>query len=363
MVCLRASYELETEMNATDAIGLARIVAWPFVVLAVAVAYRREIAKLVQGLSGRISRLSVGGVTVDLAAIAPTRESQRLLDEFQNTSTVGPAPASGVPSLVEIAKSSGPVDYLIIDLRGGKAWLTSRLYLCAEILAPLLAVKCLVFVATVGSFPRYFLGLASPASVATALRRKYVWLAKVNIETHLAPLFAGEIPNRFPIWYLDPVTEAALACLTSAPTAITYNNLDKEAKTKIALDLEQIRRLMITPKDLYAPNEVESFVNAFLQNPDMRRPHLEGVKDDDWTQLDQVDEHARWIPDERRLLDLLGENLVRQLVPIDQTTDSDALVRTIVRHKGNFTAVVDADGRFKKIIDRVAILERVASQS
>jgi hypothetical protein len=349
-------------MNATDAMGLVRVIAWPFVVLAVAVAYRREIPKLVQGLSGRISRLSVVGVTIDLTAAAPTRESQRLLDEFQNTSTVGPVPTSGTPSLVQLAKSSGPVDYLVIDLRSGKGWLTSRLYLCAEILAPLLAVQCLVFVATVGSMPRYFLGLASPASVATALRRKYVWLGKVSIETHLAPLFVGEFPNRYPTWCAGE-TEAALARLTGASTAITFNLLDNETKNKIALDLEQIRKSMISPKDLYAPNGVESFVNAFLQNPDMRRPHLEGLKDDDWTQLDQADEHARWIPDERRLLDLLGENLVRQLVTIDQTTDSDALVRTVVRHKGSFTAVVDTDGRFKKIIDRVAILERVASQS
>jgi hypothetical protein len=336
-------------MSSADIVGLIKGLAWPIVVLVVAVTYRHELAKLAQALSGRISRVSLVGVTVDLVASKPGEASLRVLDELQNTSTVGPAPTSGVPSLVELAKLSSPADYLVIDLRGGKSWLTSRLYLCAEVIAPLLEARSLVFVGTRGPVPRYFLGFASPKSVAGALETRYDWMRKIKIETQLRPLFRGQAPNRYRSWYPAPPTEAAIARLGPG----LYDD-------QRAAALEEIVRSLV--KEVFESDSVESFINEFLENPDMRRPHIDGLQDRDWVQLDQVDEHARWIEDERRLLDLFADGFVRQQVVVDQTTDSDALVKTMLHHKGGFSAITDAEGRFKNLVDRVALLEKIANE-
>jgi hypothetical protein len=85
------------------------------------------------------------------------------------------------------------------------------------------------------------------------------------------------------------------------------------------------------------------------------------VKEGDWVKLDSTEEHAQWIRGERELVDLLGSELSRQQIVIDPTADKDFLVKAVLQTQGTFVALTDAEGRLDRLVDRAALLERVAA--
>ena len=348
------------DMSFSDFVSLVQAIIWPVVVVTVVLIFRRELPKLVQALSGRISRLSTIGVTFEFAALELATETLRVLNEIREPSSTGPPPLSGVPSLLELAKASPPADYLIIDMRDGCAWLTSRLYLFAIVLAPVLALRCFVFVGTRGPVPRYFLGLASPKSVALALERCFPWLRRTMVETQLEPLIkVGPViedqdPKYYVSWRPYGNTEAALKRLIQQSDRFVWDLPQAEA-------LDEVVRALVSPIDLSMPGQVETFVNRFLQNPNLRRPRKAPPLEEDWVQLGAAEEHARWIKDERDLLDLIGDDLCREQIFDKSTTDDEFLEKTVLQKRGTFVAVTDSEGRFNRLIDRTALLERVAA--
>lgn len=342
------------DMNFGNFVSLVQAIVWPVVVVAVVLIFRQQLPKLVQAISGRISSLTAAGVTLEFAAVEPVAETLRVLDEIKEPSSTGPPPPSGIRSLLELVAASPPADYLVIDLRDGLAWLTSRLYLFAVVLSPVLALRCFVFVGTRNLVPRYFLGLASPESVARTLERRYPWLQTAMVEAQLQPLIGGQAPNRYVSWSPDGDTEAAVKRLIQGPATVRWDLPQAEA-------LGEIVRALVSPIDLFQPGQIETFVNRFLENPKLRRPHNMTALDDDWVHLDTADEHAHWIKDERHLLDLIGGDLRREQVVVNSTTHDEVLEKTVLRRRGNFVAVTDPEGRFNQLIDRIALIERVTA--
>ena len=345
----------ELHMTFAEFVSLVHAIIWPVVVVALAVTYRKELPRLVQTVGGRISHLSLAGVKLDFAALETVPETLRVkLDEIREPSTTGPPPPSGVKSLIELATSSPPADYLVIDLRDGQAWLTSRLYLFAVVLPPILGLRCFVFVGTRDGMPRYFFGFASPPVVVRSLEEHYPWLRHAMAEMALQPLFVGKPPTRYTSWTPYGDVQAALQRLTAGGPANDWNLQRAEA-------LSEVIRALVSPIDLFQPGGVELFVNRFLENPNLRRAHNASITDEDWVHLDSVDEHARWIKDERHLLDVLGDGLSRQKLVINQNSDDETLVKAALRRRGNFVAVTDADGRFERLIDRTELVEKLAT--
>lgn len=329
-------------MNITfrDMLSVLQGFAWPVVVVVVVLIFRKELPKLVQALSGRLSGLSVVGVSLEFKAAEPAPETLHLLDQIKEPSSIGPPPPSGVKSLIELANASPRADYLVIDLRDGQAWLTSRLYLFSVVLSPVLGLRCLVFVGTNGLVPRSFLGLSAPESVARALETRYPRLRKAMVEAQL------QTRNTWPS--ADLVT--ALERLRQPGG---WDAAHAEA-------LDEVVRKLIIPIDLFQPSQVEIFVNRFLESPDLRRPHTAAIADKEWVQLDSVDEHAEWIKDERKLLDLFGDALRRDRVVDNSTSGEDMIEKAVLRKAGSFVAVTDSEGRFDRLIDRAALLETMA---
>jgi hypothetical protein len=340
-------------LGVNELIDLVQAIAWPIVAIMVVIIFRRELPKLVEAISGRISSVSAVGVTLAFIANEPATETLRALNEIREPSSTGPPPPSGVPSLLELSKASHPADYLLIDLRDGHAWLTSRLYLFARILPTILGLRSFAFVGTRGMVPRYFLGLTSPDVIVLSLERRYPWLRQVMVETQLQPLIGGEDPNRYLMWRPYGDAEKAFKRLIELPDLSDWDVPQAEA-------LSEIVRALVNPIDPSVPGQVETFVNRFLQNPNIRRPHTAGLLDADWVQLGATDEHARWIKDERDLLDLIGDDLHRQTIIDDSMTDNQLFEKAVLGKRGNFVAIIDSEGRFSRLIDRTALLERVA---
>jgi hypothetical protein len=181
-------------------------VVWPLVIVVLVFIYRREIPKLIQAITGRVSKLSAVGVTLEFTAAQPVPETVGVrLEDMREPTSSGPPPVSGMQSLIELARSTAPVDYVRIDLREGSSWLTSQLYLFAVVLPPVLGLRCFVFVCSRGEIPRYFLGLCSPEAVRTDLEARYPWLRNAIAEVQLLQLLYGQAPNRSPAWYPNQV--------------------------------------------------------------------------------------------------------------------------------------------------------------
>jgi hypothetical protein len=348
-------------MNFDNLVRLIEAIAWPVIVLAVALIFRRQLPELVQALGGRISRLSVPGVTFEFAAAEPAAKILPELDKIREPTSTGPPPPSGVPSLIELAKASSPADYVVIDLRDGQSWLTSRLYLFAVVLPLVLALRCFVFVGARNLAPRYFLGLASPESVARGLENRYPWLRQAKVEVQLHPLICSYLTEdgvkRYVAWPSYP-NQASLDA--SLRRLIDASATDGEDLPK-AEALNEIVRSLLSPIDLLKPGEAEEFVGRFLENPNLRRPHNAAALDENWVHLSAVDEHAHWIEGERNLLDLLGDDLRREYVGDSSTIDDEILEKAVLRKRGSFVAITDPEGRFTRLIDRGALIERVAA--
>jgi hypothetical protein len=341
-------------MSLADLDSLIHAVAWPVVVLILGIIYRNELPGLARALSARVSRLSAVGITLELVAAKPVAETVRVrLDEIREPSSTGPPPPSGVQSLLELVKSAPPAEYVVIDLRDGRAWLTSRLYLFASVLPPILGLRCFVFVGNQGPIPRQFLGFAPPDLISGALEKRYPWLRDARVGTQLRPLL-GPAPNNHVWWTPSGESETARKQL----------NPEGQWDVTQARALNVIVQSLVNPIDLFAPGQVEQFVNRFLENPNLRRPHNEAApRDAGWVQLDDTDEHARWIVGERELVDLLGNNLSRQKIILDPGAVDDVLVKSVLRQQGNFVAATDAEGRFGHLIDRRALLDKVAAEA
>jgi len=106
-------------------------------------------------------------------------------------------------------------------------------------------------------------------------------------------------------------------------------------------------------------------VQRFLQSRSLRRPHQHAspeLVDEDWVTVGDMDEHARWIRNEHQLLDLLGDELKRQCVvvdgPVSKGGEKDDLIKAVMAKQGDFVAVIDPEGRFKRLIDRAALLQK-----
>jgi hypothetical protein len=335
-------------MRPDEVVRLVQAVAWPVIIALLAVLYRKEIPKLFLALGGKISKFTAVGLTLEFTAPKPIADtlSTKLNEIREPTSTGLPIP-SAAPALVELIRSSAPADYLLIDLREGSAWLTSRLYLFAVVLLRVTAVKSFVFIGEKASTPRYFYGIASLAAVERKLELRCPWLRSAKLTSQIQQIYS---------W--TPTTDqlkADLKTLTQGPTveSLPYTH---------AAAFEHILRDVVEPVDLLQPGQAEIFVTLFLGNPKIRRP--DAPKDQTeamgWVDLTNSYEHAQWIKDEGDLRDLIGDDLTREYVSMDTLPDSEALGKTVIRKKGDFVTLLDKDGRFLRLVDRAALLEKMA---
>jgi hypothetical protein len=162
---------------------MLRAVIWPALAIVFLLVFRRPVGDLVQILGQRIHKLSYAGLSLELAEIAEMK-TQTLETEIRQLDA-GPIPQSGstaISQFVAELQTDRGRDYVVLDL-GSEAsprWLTSRVYLLAFLITLIDRPMCIVFVETVGSVRRRFLGTALPDRVRWALSRRYAWLESAS---------------------------------------------------------------------------------------------------------------------------------------------------------------------------------------
>jgi len=118
-----------------DLPSLLRAVTWPVITIIALAIFWRPLTDLVKILAPRINKLSVGGLSLELAQVSEMKAPTALDTEIRQLDA-GLVPQSGVTGLTGLLSQlqhGGQRDYIVIDLgsEASRRWLTSRLYLLA----------------------------------------------------------------------------------------------------------------------------------------------------------------------------------------------------------------------------------------
>lgn len=340
-----------------DVVALIRAVAWPLAVLLILVLLRPYLPGLLKGLSSRISRVSWASASVEFVATEVRPEVWNTLAYLRDPSSTQRW-ADSSQTLFNLIKSGERADSATIDLGTGRRWLTSRLYIFATLLPELLGVRCLVFLETRNRLARSFVGLAEPQAVRAALARRQGWLEGALLAERLN--------------LARPETESAVA---EFRTFLSSNaeRADELALWELIGPVKTLVGRVHLPLAETNPQVAENLANAYLRSPMLSREvDAETKAEDDWVTLGKVpgdeskirQERASWIRNGAHLERILRDALAcPSLTDPGGTSLRDLQTRIVLSDPHDFIAVVDNQGRFKRLFNRREIAERLGYET
>jgi hypothetical protein len=284
---------------------LIKAIAWPVVAAGAIVLFRKPAVDVLRILLERVSKISVGGVSLELSVLSELRP--RSLDAELRELHAAPPPPSGATALLYELQIGGSHEYILIDLGSDAAprWLSSRLYLFAAMLSRISRLKCFVFVETAAGIRNRFIGIASPDAVRWGLARHYPWLEYA---------------------YAQVYAKIGLPQFESATSSL------------VLWQMQMIVSQFLTA--IRTPNTVP------LLFPDPTRPpatiDLGGGKF----------EYARWL-DGGRVERILGSDLSTESIQVPPGQTLHDLMASPVQGAGRFIAVIESDRRFRNVLDRL----------
>jgi hypothetical protein len=306
-----------------DVPAFLHAVAWPAMATIVLAIFRQPLRSAISALGRNVSKLSVGKFSIEMAQVQEMKPRAMDTEIRQLDASLLPQSGStGLTALVNELRSGGKHDYVVIDFGSETSprWLTSRLYLLCFLLTLIDRQLCLVFVETIGSVRKKFIGTAPPNRVRWSFARKYGWL-----ESAVAGAYAMQVAN--------PPTGFA-------PSPTPSNQFDPDTG---------FLGTMI-------PNLIQQFLTLIRSSavpPDQEKP--------DWVSLgkQQTYEHAKWL-EGPRIESLVGNDLSRAHVTLPPNGTLSSLVDPVLAQRGRFIAVVEPDGAFLCLVDRQEVLDTVA---
>ncbi|MER9203432.1 hypothetical protein NKH74_30395 [Mesorhizobium sp. M0933] len=314
-----------------DIPSILSALAWPAAVIVALLVFRHSTGDIARIASERITKVSFAGFGVEFATLRNVTPSTLEVDLRQMQA--GPAAQSGsdnVSKLVGDLLSGDPRGYVVIDLGSNEnpQWLTSRVYLFAYLITLIDSSIVIVFVETSNGTRQRYIGVASPDDVRWAFARRYEWLESAMAGAYASLAYSTFKPSA------DPITQA-----NSKPIGPS-----------------------IDPATGRIPAyQVSQLIVAFLAN--VQEPVQQNAPADrtrDWESLgDGRAEYAAWVSADR-LERRLGGELSRACVVIPPNQNLDDLGPAVLRQEGHYIGVLDSERRFQGLLDRHAILDRLA---
>ena len=297
---------------------LASHAAWPIAALLIALVLRNSISSLLH----RAMKFSIGMFALELVDTAAKALAIPAIDEIQETASAAVA-ADSTKQLVLTINEETAADYATVNLVGGQAWLTSRLYLLAKLAPRMRGVRAVVFEGTAtansgssGSTSAKYIGIVDAQDLADTLASRYPWL-------ELA------------------FTRACCEC---------FKNLSPDTVTPEQLQIGTSGRL----DTAYAETLVKEF-KKILQKKDPPPPPDPTT----WTYVSQYWERAKWV-NEADLKVLLADRLSTFAAVRDLSTSDDDLARQVLRGTGRLIPVVNQQRELLSVKNRHNLLNRVA---
>jgi hypothetical protein len=303
-------------------VDLLEALTWPTVAAMALYLLRKPLIELVGQIARRARKLSIYEVSVELATLPELSSSWSAgaFDVRQLTSAV--VFDSYSKTLFQELLNPLPADYAVVDLGTGQKWLTSRLFIFAVVLGLARGLRAFAFLETINGTRRRFLGTAMPTDIRKALAMYYPWLEEAAVRAE-----AG--------YYGDAPVDQPLISRSSIQSPLLFG-ADQKA--------------------------ISDFVNRFIQNiqrtttPPLNEQssHLEIAGSP------QTWERAHWIDGE--LLERVLTGSLNYAWCEESPDNLDELAEAVVRREGQFVALVDADRRFRRLVDHYELLGRMSKQ-
>jgi hypothetical protein len=301
--------------EAKDVIALAQALAWPLTALAGVLYFRDPIRKLMEELPGRASKITLFDFSIELARVPQMTTTWAAGSADIRRLTPASMFDSNTADLIQQISGTGAADYAVIDLGDNRQWLTSRLFLIAELLDRMRSLNCLVFVQTRDAARPVFIGHAEPRAVRWCLARAYPML-----ETALAYAYTSRFPQ---------------------PPQKPY------------------QPIIHSPRGALDVNTAADLLRDFLQNIQQPVPPQPPT---DWTELGDPPfwEYAQWLDARRLGSDLSGVLATDTFEDSPDLSDSQR-VEGILRRTGSYVALVNRHGFFEGLVNRSILLEKAGS--
>lgn len=288
-------------------VELVKALAWPVAALVLLILYRRPLGDFLSGVSSRISKFSAFGATVEIATFSTARVlTAPILDELKSNEGALATDSSGtlLRSLLE-----GPhADFVIVNVGEGREWFNTRLYILCALLQRTRPVRRIVFLEGVDG---QFLGTCRPSELFEAMDAYY--------------------------GYLRIAYEAAHATNYDVPPLLIGRLSAQQAQTLLSMFLGKVQAA-VDPK---TPGWIEVGASQY------RAAY--------W-------EEASWLTGES-LRSLLGGALETRRLERNPSEDGATAGQTLLRHDEPLVAVVDTQGRFHTLIDRIEAMDTVMRSS
>lgn len=314
-----------------DIAALVAAVLWPLLLFAIFLAYRKKIPLLFEWLSGRLTKLEVAGISLELATTKPMTPEWAGYADLRHETNAMQINDSMMTTFVQQLNSPETAEFVEVNLGLGHEWLTSRLYILAILFARFKGVRAFVFLDTAQGVNRRYCGWAFSDHIRWALGQRY------------------------------PLLETAFA---QAYSQVTFG--------KEAVIVSDTGRLGY-PMNPHAASPGVRLLQNFLQGvqrPSPIKPDLASSGEDRWELLSgggppgaHVYEHAVWL-DSNHLADLLGDNL-----HLDALNEQDLKAlepakqyEAVLQKSDPYIALVDEVGRFKGLLNRCVILGQAVKQ-
>jgi hypothetical protein len=301
-------------------VEVTKALAWPIAALLLAALLRGPLGRFLETVGPRITKLGAFQVQLELAA-STHAASGPALAEIRALVSVAPVGDSSA-ALFSAVQDTTPADHAVIVLGEGDEWLTSRLFIAAAMLERMRGVRCLVFVEKREGVGRRFVALAPPSLVRWQLALTYPWLEIAYTAAVLQ--LSGQYDQAHPF--------------------------DAEM-------ISRHTRHVVSAQGALDPYPAQQLVQNFV------RSLQKGTKPSDpssWVEIRAGWERAAWVT--TQMLDevLLPDDASDQWVREERIGDAASLTKAVLHRTGAFTAVVDEQHRFRRLINRDAVLEEVA---
>lgn len=162
---------------------------WPITVLLILFVLRKYIPQLMD----RTTKIGAMGVELEFekAKEFSSDWSNEMVGDIR-TGVKSDDFSSGVMDLMDQFSKEGSYDYAGIDIYGGNAWLTSRLFIFSTVLSKARGINYWLFVDSHNSIHKKFIGYIDSRSLRLQLTDHFPWLSKAYSEALLEIFPEGE---------------------------------------------------------------------------------------------------------------------------------------------------------------------------
>jgi len=331
-------------MTEASWVGLVEHAFWPVAVIVLAVVLRRQIGDFLSAVGGRVTRVSVMSVTIELAMATETVPRWQGFggDDVRGLVAAQMVNDSYFGTLRQSLQVPGTADFFVVDLKseGRNEWLTSRLCLFTYVLSRMKGVRCIVFTATRGDMGRSFLGVAGAEELLHTLgaAEPLLRLARLQVEADQV----GRLPAP-----PDPAQQPAASAAPAANTLVPLD-IDEWWQSGGADPLYIAEQFLKHVQWVQPPGAPDPEV-GWLQLPAVPSP-------------DKTWESATWIT----ASDLTDGTLRDAVQPDgyvldDRSWSPEERVRFVAQARGGFVALLGPGRRFEHLVDRRALLEALGT--